>query len=128
MLDEYRTMGIHPSSHLMAYLRERLVGITNSLEILGMPDGTKVEVAGLVVRKQRPLANAYFITLEDEFGHIPTILWPGIYARYRHIIRKPILRVAGKVSRRGGTMNIVVERVEPIDAVPSLNLKSKDWS
>lgn len=128
MLDEYRTMGIHPSSHLMAYLRERLVGVSNSLEILGMPDGTKVEVAGLVVRKQRPLANAYFITLEDEFGHIPTILWPGIYARYRHVIWKPILRVAGKVSRRGGTMNIVVERVEPIDAAPSLNLKSKDWS
>ena len=126
MSDEYRTMGLHPASHLMAYLRDSLPGVHTSEEVADLPDGTEVRVAGLVIRRQRPLAKAIFITLEDEFGHTPVVVWPAQYARLRHLLREPVLLIAGTVSRRGGTMNVVVHGVEPLQALGSISPPSKN--
>ena len=127
MEGEYRTMGIHPGSHLMAYLRDRLPGIATSAEVRDLPDGTQVRVAGIVIRRQRPLAKAIFITLEDEFGHTPVVVWPQVYAQYRHVIREPALVMTGVVSRRDGTMNVIVSHAEPLAALGDVTPKSKDW-
>ena len=127
MSDEYRTLGVHPDAHLMAYLRDSLPGVCTSEEVWALADGTAVRVAGLVVRRQHPLAKAYFITLEDETGHAPLVVWPGDYVRLRHLLREPVLLIAGTVSRREGTMNVVVRVVEPIRAIDSATPRSKDW-
>ena len=124
---EYRTMGLHPSSHLMAYLRPGLPHITTSAEVWQKPDGTAVQVAGLVVRRQRPQAKAYFLTLEDEFGHTPALAWLDTYRRYRHVIREPALIIHGTVSRREGTMNVVVRHVESLPGIGRATPPSKDW-
>ena len=77
MVREYRTMGLHPASHVMAYVRESLgEKVLTSDEVPFVPDGETITVAGLVIRRQRPLAKAVFITLEDEYGHIPLVVWP----------------------------------------------------
>jgi hypothetical protein len=60
---------------------------------------------------QHPLAEAYFLSLEDEFGFLPLIVWPGIYERYKRELREPFMLVEGTVSKREGTLNIVVHRV-----------------
>ena len=127
MEGEYRTMGIHPRSHLMAYLRDRLPDVTMSAELWGLADGAEVRVAGLVVRRQHPQAAAYFLTLEDELGHTPVVVWPAIYKRYRHVIREPVLLITGTVSHREGTMNVVVRHVEPIEGLGAASPPSKDW-
>ncbi|MDA1036541.1 MAG: helix-hairpin-helix domain-containing protein, partial [Chloroflexi bacterium] len=124
---EYRTMGLHPSSHLMAHLRADLPHITTSIDVWQKPDGTAVQVAGLVVRRQRPQAKAYFLTLEDEFGHTPALAWPDTYKRYRQVIREPALIIHGTVSRREGTMNILVRHVEPLPGIGGATPRSKDW-
>ena len=127
MLEEYRTMGVHPNGHLMAHLRPRLgPEVLSSKAIAEMEDGATVVAAGLVIRRQHPAANAVFVTLEDEFGHTPLVVWPQVFQRYRLVIKEPVLRVHGVVSRRQGTMNVVVRHVETIDAAYALP-PSKDW-
>ena len=127
MLDEYRTMGVHPGGHFMAYMREHLPGdITPSREVIDLEDGAEVTVAGLVIRRQHPNANAVFVTLEDEFGHVPLVIWPQVFERYRLVIREPVLKVRGFVSRRDETMNVVARHIEgiPLDHVLP---PSKNW-
>ena len=127
MVDEYHTLGLHPAGHLMAMLRSRLdPGILSSQEVPELADGTEVTVAGLVIRRQRPLAKAVFITLEDEFGHIPLVVWPKVFFRYRRVIREPVLIVRGTVSRRDGTMNIVTKHVVSARGARHLP-KAKNW-
>ena len=127
MGEEYRIMGLYPEGHLMALARPHLrPGILSSRDIDAKADGDIVTVAGLVIRRQRPLAKAVFLTLEDEFGHIPLVVWPGEFAKYRQIIREPLLIIRGQVSRRDGTMNIVTQHVEPMPAMNHLP-KAKSW-
>ena len=127
MLEEYRVLGLYPAGHLMAMLRPHLdPGVLSSQDVLGLDDGTEVTVAGLVIRRQRPLAKAVFVTLEDEFGHIPLVVWPTVFARYRPALREPVLIVRGVISRREGTMNIVVKHVERTGGARHLP-KAKNW-
>ena len=124
---EYRTMGLHPNGHVMAYLREQLgPEVLTSQAISGLEDGAEVTVAGLVIRRQRPLGKAVFITLEDEHGHSPLILWPKVYARYRQVLKEPLVQVKGTVSRRDGTMNILVVHAKKLAVVMEAP-KSKNW-
>jgi error-prone DNA polymerase len=127
MEGEYRTLGLHPSGHMMEHLRKQLgEEVVASCEISGLPDGARVTVAGLVIRRQRPLAKAVFITLEDEHGHIPLVVWPKMYARLRHALAEPVIIARGTVSRREGTMNIVVNHAEAVMVFPSAPL-AKNW-
>ena len=127
MGEEYRILGLYPEGHLMALARPHLrPGILSSRDIEARADGDIVTVAGLVIRRQRPLAKAVFLTLEDEFGHIPLVVWPGEFAKYRQLIREPMVIIRGEVSRRGGIMNIVAKHVEPMPTMNNLP-KSKNW-
>ncbi len=127
MLEEYRTMGLHPNGHLMAHIRSRLeTGVSPSDAACGLDDGVEVTVAGLVIRRQHPGANAIFITLEDEFGHVPLVVWPDTFKRYRLVLREPVLKVRGVVSRRQGTMNVVAQHIESIHTSYALP-KAKNW-
>ncbi|MBI4337480.1 MAG: hypothetical protein HY683_06595 [Chloroflexi bacterium] len=48
-----------------------------------------------------------FIT-EDETGHIPLVVWPRVYARYKRQPASPLVLATETVSRREGGFNIVV--------------------
>ena len=127
MAGEYRTMGIYPTGHLMQKLRPVLGHeVVSSDEVSHIKDGVEVTVAGLVIRRQRPLAKAVFLTLEDEYGHSPIVVWPKTYERYRLVLREPVLKVRGVVSRREGTMNIVLSHAEAIDTLRHLP-ESHSW-
>ena len=67
-----------------------------------------------------------FVTLEDEFGHTPLVVWPKVYEKYRLVLREPVLMISGEVSRRDGTMNIVAKHVVSAKSLKYLP-KSKDW-
>jgi error-prone DNA polymerase len=127
MAGEYQTMSLYPKGHLMEHMRPHLSrDILPSDDLPHLEEGMDVWVAGLVIRRQRPLGKTVFITLEDEFGHVPLIVWPKVYARYRLVLREPVLKVRGKVSRREGTLNIAVthaESLRSLRATPS----AKNW-
>ena len=124
---EYAVMGLHPASHVMAHLRRQLgKGVITSAELTGMKDGTRVTVAGWVIRRQHPLGNAVYVTLEDEYGHSPLVLWPKTYERLRAVFREPLVIVSGYVSCREGTMNVVVTGARKMPSI-RVTPKSKDW-
>ena len=127
MLAEYRTMGLHPNGHFMAHVRPHLGHeVLTSDNVAEMEDGSEVKVAGLVIRRQHPGARAVFITLEDEFGHVPLVVWPKAFDRFRLVIREPVLKVRGIVSRRDDSMNVVVSHIESIETAYDLP-KAKNW-
>ena len=73
---EYAVMGLHPASHVMAHLRKQLgKGVITSTELAGMEDGTRVTVAGWIIRRQRPSGNAVYVT------HSPFELICGDHSR-----------------------------------------------
>ncbi|HJP28802.1 MAG TPA: OB-fold nucleic acid binding domain-containing protein, partial [Dehalococcoidia bacterium] len=127
MIGEYSATGVYPQSHLMAKLRPHLPStVIRSEEVRNYANGNRISVAGLVIRRQKPNGKTVFITLEDEFGHSPLIIWPSIYQRLKLVIKESLLLATGTVSRREGTMNIVVETITPIEeSIPEFH--SKDW-
>ena len=127
MTGEYRTLGLYPSGHVMAMLRPQLPkDVIASSCAREMPDGREVRVAGVVIRRQQPLAKAVFITLEDEFGHSPLVIWPQVYARLKRVSKESVLIARGTISRRDGTVNIVVTDLAKVTSnAPAL--PSKDW-
>ena len=127
MMDEYRVMGLYPQGYFMAHLRPLMDSqVLSSDQVAGLEDETEVTVAGLVIRRQHPNANAVFITLEDEFGHIPLVVWPQVFKKYRLAIKEPVLKIKGFVSRRDGSMNVVATHIEGVKTVCDLP-KSKNW-
>ena len=127
MVGEYRAMGLYPNGHLMLALRPTLsLDVVPSHRVQDLAENTNVKVAGMVVRRQRPLGKAVFITLEDEFGRVPIVVWPKTYDEYRFVLREPVLEVHGEVSRRDGTMNVVLKHAEPIDVKGPLP-KARNW-
>jgi error-prone DNA polymerase len=76
-----------------------------------------VEVAGLVVARQRPhTAKGFvFVLMEDETGMINVIVRPDIYDRDRLAIRgEPFLWVFGKLAKDDGAVNVIAEEVRPL--------------
>src|ERR671914_263804 len=111
MENEYRTLGLFPGGHIMGMLRPYLnQGVLTSQQVPDLPDGAQITVAGLVIRRQRSLGKTVFITLEDEFGHIPLVVWPKVYQRLRLVLQESLLIARGVVSRQEGTSNIVIRQ------------------
>ncbi len=127
MKGEYNVLSLFPAGHVMAKLRPRFSkGIHCSKDIARLADGAEVVTAGLVIRRQRPHGKVVFMTLEDDFGLIPLMVFPQVYERYEYEFKSPFLVIRGKLSRREGTYNVVVNRVKPfkvLDRIP----ESKNW-
>jgi error-prone DNA polymerase len=128
MKEEYSVLSLFPAGHIMSKLRPRFnnPGMCSSKDIPGIRDGTEVVTVGMVIRRQRPQGKVVFITLEDEFGHIPLMVFPQVYERHEHKFKSAFLIIKGKMCRRQGTHNVIVEQVKPFSALEK-TLQSKDW-
>jgi error-prone DNA polymerase len=116
---DYRTTGMTLGRHPMELMRGVLGSQVLSSEDLGRTrDGAGVEVAGMVVARQRPsTANGVvFMLLEDERGTINLIVPPPVVERCRLAVRTSgFVRAAGKLEHREGTTNVVVTRIERLE-------------
>jgi error-prone DNA polymerase len=127
MQGEYNVLSLFPAGHIMSRIRPRFPdNMCCSKDIDRLKDGAEVMTAGLVIRRQRPRGKVVFITLEDEFGHIPLMVFPQVYERYELKFKSPFLIIKGTLTRREGTHNVVVNQVKPFNALEKLP-KSKDW-
>jgi error-prone DNA polymerase len=127
MKGEYDVLSLFPAGHIMAKLRPRFTrGFRTSQDVERLHDGAFVKAAGLVIRRQRPHGKVVFITLEDEFGHIPCMVFGKVYERYEHTFRSPFLIIKGRLTRREGTCNVVINAVESFTALEKVPA-SKDW-
>ena len=127
MREEYNVLSLFPSGHVMALLRHRFNGgFHTSRDIEKLADGTAVTAAGLVIRRQRPQGKVVYITLEDEYGHIPCMVFGKVYECHEHKFRSPFLIIKGRLSKREGTCNVVINQVEPFSALDKVP-QSKDF-
>jgi error-prone DNA polymerase len=137
LLAEYATLGFSAGAHPFSLVRDALPpGIVPSNKLATREDGARIEVAGLVVARQRPeTAKGFvFVLLEDEAGMSNVIVRPDVYDRYRAAVRgEPFLLVHGKLAKDDGTVNILAETVEGLQAGAFLKTMrrvapdSKDW-
>jgi error-prone DNA polymerase len=127
MQEEYNVLSLFPEGHIMAHLRPSFNGgFCTSKDIGGLGDGAPVTAAGLVIRRQRPKGKVVYITLEDEFGHIPCVVFSKVYEKYEHTFRSAFLTIKGKLTRREGTCNVVIQQVQSFSALEKVP-QSKDW-
>jgi error-prone DNA polymerase len=127
MKEEYNVLSLYPSGHIMAKLRPRFKnGFRTSRDIEKLRNGAAVTAVGLVIRRQRPHGKVVFITLEDEFGHIPCMVFGQVYERYEHTFRSPFLIIKGRLTRREGTCNVVINEAQSFSALEKVPA-SKDW-
>ncbi len=123
LIAEYSVMGFAASGHPLSLVREALPpSLVRSDGLPSVAAGTHVEVAGLVVARQRPqTAKGFiFLLLEDETGMINVIVRPDVYEVYRTAVRgEPFVRVGGKLTRdggKGGSMNVIAEEVAGLNS------------
>ena len=127
MLDEYAMMGLCPDGHVMELVRHELTDVFTSDDLQASSDGDTVRVAGRVVRRQRPLAAAVFLTLEDEFGLVPLAVWPAEWERLKGALRHTLVVVEGTVSRRDDTLNVVAKKAWPLSVNLDNIRRRPDW-
>ncbi len=133
---DYESIGLSLKAHPMSFVRERLdaLGVTCAGEIRNEatnPAGRRVQVAGIVLVRQRPgtASGILFMTIEDETGIANLIVRPRVYERFRAAARHSTMILAtGKVERNGEVVHVQVTRIDRLDTEQdSLFARSRDF-
>jgi error-prone DNA polymerase len=119
LIADYRSTGLTLGTHPLELLRPGLdPAILRSSDLEGADDGATVEIAGMVVARQRPetAKGIVFMLLEDERGSVNLIVPSRVYERYRALVRAaPLLRARGRLERREGTINVLVAELRELE-------------
>jgi error-prone DNA polymerase len=119
LIADYRSTGIALGKHPMELMRPGLgPELLRSTDLERVDDGSTVEVAGMVVARQRPgtAKGIVFMTLEDEGGIVNVIVPKRVYERHRATVRSAVMvRALGRLERREGVVNVLAESVEPLE-------------
>ena len=89
MLADYKHTSLSVGVHPLQLLRPHLpAGVATSADLLETPNGTRIQVAGMAIARQRPAtANGIvFMLLEDEHGQANLIIPPQVYEEHRAIV------------------------------------------
>lgn len=115
VVEDYRatqlSLRAHPLSFLRAGLSERRIVRCADL---AAHDGKWVEVAGIILVRQRPgsAKGVLFITIEDETGVANGILWPDRFeAQRRTVMSAAMVSLKGQVQKEGAVIHVIVDRV-----------------
>jgi error-prone DNA polymerase len=122
--------GISPDSYPTQFLRENLdaIGVVPADQLLAVPDGTRVLVAGAVTHRQRPATaqGVTFINLEDETGMVNILCSPGVWARNRRLAQTATaLLIRGQVQNATGAVTVVADRIGKISM--AISSRSRDF-
>ncbi len=122
--------GVSPDSYPTQFLREDLaaMGVVPAAELLTVPDGTRILVAGAVTHRQRPATaqGVTFVNLEDETGMVNVLCAPGVWARHRKLAQSaPALIIRGIVQNATGAVTVLADRMSPVDL--QVRSRSRDF-
>jgi len=119
LIADYRSTGVTLGEHPLALLRSGLgASIRRSADLERIEDGAEVEVAGMVVARQRPetAKGIVFMLLEDERGVVNLVVPGKVYERHRALVRAaPLLVARGRLERREGVVNVLVAEVRALE-------------
>jgi error-prone DNA polymerase len=119
MIADYRSTGLSLGPHPMELMRPNLEPeLLRSTDLERADDGSEVEVAGMVVARQRPetARGIVFMLLEDERGTVNLVVPPPVYERHRQLVRSDaLIRARGRLERREGVVNVLVAELAPLE-------------
>ena len=112
MAADYELLALSPDAHPMQFLRPALgEGVASSLHLRSLASGQTVEIAGLVVCRQRPhtARGIIFLLLEDEFGMVNVLVSKELAEAARDPIRTAaFLRIRGLLEKRAGEQRTLI--------------------
>jgi error-prone DNA polymerase len=115
MLADYRTTSLSVGVHPLELLRPHLPpGTLSTEELRARPHRAEVQLAGLVVARQRPATanGVVFMLLEDELTQVNLVIAPQVYERFRAVVRsEPLLLVRGRYEHSDRNRNVLVREL-----------------
>ena len=117
IMTDYRKVGYSLEGNLMKALRLELPHLPTmtSAQIKKMPRDRQVSFAAIltIIQRPPPAQGTAFITFEDEFGSIDTVLKSATFEQFDQVIKKSkFLIIEGKIQRRGTGVSVLVSSVE----------------
>ncbi|ODT80982.1 MAG: hypothetical protein ABS76_14445 [Pelagibacterium sp. SCN 64-44] len=114
IIHDYASLSLSLKGHPVQFLRPMLAarGVTRAANLAGVPAGQRVEVAGLVLVRQRPgtASGVIFLTLEDETGIANIVVWPRTFEKNRKtVLSARLLAVHGQVQSDGKVIHLIAE-------------------
>ena len=114
VVEDYRAIQLSLRAHPLAFLRGELHrrGIRPCGDLTQIKDGSPVEVAGIILVRQRPgsAKGVLFLTLEDETGIANGILWPDRFEAQRRIVMSSaMVSIRGRVQKEGIVIHVVAD-------------------
>lgn len=125
VIHDYATLSLSLKGHPVQFLRPMLMerGTTRAQNLGTVTPGHRIEVAGLVLVRQRPgtASGVIFVTLEDETGVANIVVWPKLFendAMRKTLLSSRMLAVRGELQREGLVTHIIAE--DMVDMTPQL--------
>jgi error-prone DNA polymerase len=120
VVEDYRSLQLSLRGHPVAFLREELdtMGIVRCADLVNIRDGRNIEVAGVILVRQRPgsARGVLFVTIEDETGVAQGILWPSKFEVYRRqVMSASIIAIRGRLQKEGEVIHIIADRITDHD-------------
>ncbi|HYN45887.1 MAG TPA: error-prone DNA polymerase [Allosphingosinicella sp.] len=118
VVEDYRATQLSLRAHPLAFLRPELDrrSILPCAALRHAGDGQKVQIAGIVLVRQRPGAgNVTFMTLEDESGIANAIIWQRNFeAQRRIVLTAAMVGIRGILQREGLVIHVITDRLEDL--------------
>lgn len=129
VLQDYQTTRLSLKDHPVSFLRPAYdrMGVVSTRDASALPNGARVQTAGVVLVRQRPgsASGVCFITIEDETGIANLVVWPNVFERFRAVVMGArILLVKGRVQTADNVTHIVANQL--IDRTGDLAHLSED--
>ncbi|MFO0897238.1 MAG: error-prone DNA polymerase [Pirellulales bacterium] len=130
---DYQAAGLTLRSHPVSFFRQELdsLGVARAAQLATLPKNRPVQVAGLVLVRQRPgtAKGITFVTLEDETGVANLIIRPEVWQRYYRAARTAAALLAeGPLQREGQVIHVLVRRLEDLsDRLRGMRSQSRDF-
>ncbi|HNP64520.1 MAG TPA: error-prone DNA polymerase [Woeseiaceae bacterium] len=130
---DYQSTGLTLERHPMCLLRYHLdrYNYVTAATLPGRLNGQVINVAGLVITKQRPgtASGVTFVTLEDETGQINAILWKKIAEEYRAaLLNARLLGIAGELQIEGKVIHVIARQLfDHSEMLGDLSVSSRDF-
>lgn len=121
VVHDYAALRLSLKAHPVAFFRDDLVRerAVRAADLAHLRKGARVDIAGLVLVRQRPgsAKGVIFATLEDETGVANVIVWPKIFARFRPVVMAArFLQVRGRLQREGLVIHVVADQLWDLSA------------
>ena len=130
---DYRNTGLTLERHPMCLLRRHLdrYRYIRAEQLPTLGNGQSVNVAGLVITKQRPgtASGVIFVTLEDETGQVNLVLWKQVAEQHRAaLLNARLLGITGELQIEGQVIHVIARQLfDHSDLLGDLSVHSRDF-